>query len=92
LQKISQVRLRVWGKAVTFPRYQSYDFLRQPTIFSEYIGLLVSGCAVERDRDCGPFLGSTQEACAVHQERSDSVAPRLQIAGERFDTDVAAGL
>ena len=63
----------------------TYDFQRIHRIVG-------SGCAVERDRDCGPFPGSTQEACAVRQERSDSVAPRLQIAGERFDTDVAAGL
>jgi hypothetical protein len=39
-----------WGKAVTSPRYQSYDFQRIHRIVG-------SDCAVERDRDCGPFLG-----------------------------------
>src|SRR5258708_18959220 len=41
LEKISQVWL-VWGKAVALPRYQAYDFPRQPTITYDFVCSMVA--------------------------------------------------
>jgi hypothetical protein len=73
----------VWGKAVALPRYRAYDFVRQTTIFYDFVRLMIAlvheaypplDCVISQN---GPYRGF---ACEANLAQTAADVPLLPLS------------